>query len=182
MMGLLQPAIHCCCCIIYECMDYEWQRCLLWKFFQDRCPFMCVWFVERPSKVRTHSHLLFGRAVPKSVFVWSESISGFRTHKYYQVTWKVETNPMGPLPGFETQIFRKTSLTCYLVFEVWGDGWGQLRSVFHKWGQLLMVEVSCVKIQRSRISLGYGSDLVHVWNFSTSAGHNSATRLMSNSG
>ena len=34
----------------------------------------------------------------------------FRTHNYLQTARNFETNPMGPVPGSETQISRKKSL------------------------------------------------------------------------
>ena len=57
----------------------------------------------------TTLELFFGRGVPKSIFARSGSKSVFRTHKYHQNAQNFETNPMGPVPGSETQISREKS-------------------------------------------------------------------------
>ena len=63
-----------------------------------------------PAEFGHTLELFFGRGVPKSIFVRSGSKSVFRTHKYHQKAQNFETNPMGPVPGSETQISRKKSL------------------------------------------------------------------------
>jgi len=45
------------------------------------------------------------------MFARSASKSVFRTHKYNQNAQNFETNPMGPVPGSETHISRKKSLS-----------------------------------------------------------------------
>jgi len=62
-----------------------------------------------PSRIRAYFRIFFGRGVPKSIFARSGSKSVFRTHKYHQTAQNFETNPMGPVPGSETQISRKKS-------------------------------------------------------------------------
>ena len=61
--------------------------------------------VKKTSRAKTHSSQqnsgmlqigFVGRGVPKSIFVWSGSISVFRTHKYFQIAQNFATNPMGP--------------------------------------------------------------------------------------
>jgi len=47
-----------------------------------------------------------GRGVLKSSCVRSGSISELQTHKFHKTTWNFVTNPMGPVPGSESQIFR----------------------------------------------------------------------------
>ena len=51
-----------------------------------------------------------GRGVPKSIFGRFGSISEIRTHQYHQIAQNFETNPKGPVPGYETQIFRRNKL------------------------------------------------------------------------
>ena len=70
-----------------------------------------------PSRIRAYFNLFWGREVPKSTFARFGSISECRTHKYHQIAYNFETNPMGPVPGSETQITRKTNY--FFLLGVW---------------------------------------------------------------
>ena len=63
-----------------------------------------------PAEFGHTLELFFGRGFQKSIFARSGSKSVFRTHKYLQNAQNFETNPMGPVPGSETQISGKKSL------------------------------------------------------------------------
>jgi len=60
-----------------------------------------------PAEFGHTLELFLGRGVPKSIFARSGPKSVFRTHKYHKNAQNFETNPMGPVPGSETQISRK---------------------------------------------------------------------------
>ena len=65
--------------------------------FATTCDFL-------PRNIQQSSSVL-GRGVSKSFLVRSGSISEIRRHKYYERTF--ETNPIGPVPGSDSQITRQ---------------------------------------------------------------------------
>ena len=69
----------------------------------------CYLLSVSPAEYGHNLKHFFERGVPKSILARFGSISEFRTHKYHQTAQNFETNPMGPVPGSETQISRKKS-------------------------------------------------------------------------
>ena len=57
------------------------------------------------AKFESTFKLFFGRGVPKSILIRSGSISEVRTHTYCKIAKNFETNPMGPVPGSEIQMY-----------------------------------------------------------------------------
>jgi len=62
------------------------------------------------------SNFVLERASP--IFVRSGSISECRTHKYHEIAWHFEANPMEPVPGCETQISRNKKLQLVNRFSI----------------------------------------------------------------